>query len=287
MVHFARLPALVAGCLMAFGLAPTAQAKSKEKPPRPSNQAVGCPVTYQALKTNLQKAAADDSTGLNNNYWGVVVNRAGVVCAVAYSGPRTDSQWLLSRQIAAAKAFTANGLSLDGAPLRDRHALSLGSAGGTGEPALRPCVRQPCRPRGGVRWIVQPVRHGEGPDGGRARRRHDHLWWRAWPLQGDHCDRRGWVVRRHGLRRPLDGLASSRFAGPGTLGRGRQHHPGQRHRPSPLPQRRWDARGRNFRKLILPAYLWVEAESGWNPLPRRRRPPGRGFAIGCRGPRGE
>jgi uncharacterized protein GlcG (DUF336 family) len=47
----------------------------------------------------------------------VAVNRGGVVCAVAYSGQNHGSQWLLSRQIAAAKAFTANGLSLDGAPL--------------------------------------------------------------------------------------------------------------------------------------------------------------------------
>jgi Haem-degrading len=39
------------------------------------------------------------------------VNRRGVVCAVAFSGPNLSSQWLLSRQIAAAKAFTANGLS--------------------------------------------------------------------------------------------------------------------------------------------------------------------------------
>ena len=38
--------------------------------------------------------------------------------AVAFSGPSRDSQWLLSRQIAAAKAFTANGWTqLDSAPL--------------------------------------------------------------------------------------------------------------------------------------------------------------------------
>jgi uncharacterized protein GlcG (DUF336 family) len=79
---------------------------------------VDCPVTYQALKQKLQQAAAQDQTGFpNNHYWGVVVNRAGVVCAVAFSGPEVDAQWLLSRQIAAAKAFTANGLSLDGAPI--------------------------------------------------------------------------------------------------------------------------------------------------------------------------
>src|SRR4029079_12965519 len=65
----------------------------------------------------LATADTEDSTGLNNHYWAVVVNRQGVACAVAFSGPARDSQWLLSRQIAAAKAFTANGLSLDSAPI--------------------------------------------------------------------------------------------------------------------------------------------------------------------------
>ncbi len=51
----------------------------------------------------------------------LVVNREGVVCAVAFSGTDRGSQWLSSRQIAAAKAFTANGLS-----------LNLGSSTGTG-----------------------------------------------------------------------------------------------------------------------------------------------------------
>ena len=74
---------------------------------------VACPVTQGALKAALTQAAAADSTGLNNDFWGVVVNRSGNVCAVAYSGANVGSQWLLSRQIAAAKAFTANGLSLD------------------------------------------------------------------------------------------------------------------------------------------------------------------------------
>jgi uncharacterized protein GlcG (DUF336 family) len=76
-----------------------------------------CPVTWDALRTNLVAAAGADETGLDNNYWAVVVNREGVVCAVAFSGANQTSQWLLSRQIAAAKAFTANGLSLDGHPL--------------------------------------------------------------------------------------------------------------------------------------------------------------------------
>lgn len=76
-----------------------------------------CPVSHQTLATQLASADAADTTGLDNHYWAVVVNRSGAVCAVAFSGPNVDSQWLLSRQIAAAKAFTANGLSLDSAPL--------------------------------------------------------------------------------------------------------------------------------------------------------------------------
>jgi uncharacterized protein GlcG (DUF336 family) len=76
-----------------------------------------CPVSYEQLKEALVAADVDDTTGLNNHYWGVAVDRGGVVCAVAFSGDGRGEQWLLSRQIAAAKAFTANGLSLDGAPL--------------------------------------------------------------------------------------------------------------------------------------------------------------------------
>jgi len=71
-----------------------------------------CPVAYSQLKTALVAADTADASGFNNHFWAVVVNRAGVVCAVAFSGPDTGSQWLSSRQIAAAKAFTANGLSL-------------------------------------------------------------------------------------------------------------------------------------------------------------------------------
>lgn len=74
-------------------------------------------MTHQRLRSELVRADNEDSTGLNNHYWAVVVNRAGVVCAVAFSGSEFDTQWLLSRQITAAKAFTANGLGLDGVPL--------------------------------------------------------------------------------------------------------------------------------------------------------------------------
>ena len=92
----------------AIGLAATVAAGRAE---------AACPVTHEALKAALVKADDRDSSGLNNHYWAVAVDRTGMVCAVAYSGANAGDQWLVSRQIAAAKAFTANGLSQNGAPL--------------------------------------------------------------------------------------------------------------------------------------------------------------------------
>lgn len=56
----------------------------------------------------------DANGGLGNHMWAVVINRAGVVCAVSRSGEKPGDQWPGSRGIAAAKAFTANGFSLPG-----------------------------------------------------------------------------------------------------------------------------------------------------------------------------
>ena len=93
-----------------------------------------CPVTHQTLKRELVAADDADESGLDNHYWAVVVNREGTVCAVAFSGESTDAQWLLSRQIAAAKAFTANGLSLDGAPISTAQLYPWVQPGAPGNP---------------------------------------------------------------------------------------------------------------------------------------------------------
>ena len=61
----------------------------------------------------------------SNHMWGSVVNRDGIVCAVAFSGANRNSQFPVSRVISAAKAFTANGVSLDGAPLSTAQLYSL------------------------------------------------------------------------------------------------------------------------------------------------------------------
>ena len=47
---------------------------------------LNCPVAFERLQYELEDADEEDSTGFNNHYWAVVVNRQGTVCAVAYSG---------------------------------------------------------------------------------------------------------------------------------------------------------------------------------------------------------
>lgn len=65
------------------------------------------------LKAALSHATNDESSGLNMNMWGTIVNRDGIVCAVAFTGTNRGSQWPGSRVISAQKANTANSFSLD------------------------------------------------------------------------------------------------------------------------------------------------------------------------------
>lgn len=71
--------------------------------------------------------------GFNLNMWGTIVNRDGVVCAVAHTGDERGDQWPGSRVISAQKANTANAFSLDGfalstanlwGPTRDQGSLA-------------------------------------------------------------------------------------------------------------------------------------------------------------------
>lgn len=68
---------------------------------------------YLALKAALASATATETSGLNNQMWGTIVDRDGVVCAVAFSGVNRGAQWPGSRVISAQKANTANAFSLD------------------------------------------------------------------------------------------------------------------------------------------------------------------------------
>lgn len=85
---------------------------------------------YQALKTALSKALAAENSGLNNQMWATIVDRQGIVCGVAYSGPSFGSQWVGSRVISAQKASTANDFSLDASSVANGKggALALSTA---------------------------------------------------------------------------------------------------------------------------------------------------------------
>jgi len=85
--------------------------------PYEADAAPACPVSHTALRNALISADGADSTGPNNLYWSAVVDRDGVGCAVDDSAASDDSQWLPRRQIAAAKSFTANGLTLYDKPI--------------------------------------------------------------------------------------------------------------------------------------------------------------------------
>ena len=69
--------------------------------------------TYGKLKEALDAAVAAETSGLNLHMWATIVNRDGIVCAVAFSGTDRGAQWPASRVSSAQKANTANSLSLD------------------------------------------------------------------------------------------------------------------------------------------------------------------------------
>jgi len=79
---------------------------------------------YAALKAALVAATATETSGLNNQMWGTIVDRDGIVCAVAFTGVNRGAQWPGSRVISAQKANTANAFSLD----------SSSNTGGSGQP---------------------------------------------------------------------------------------------------------------------------------------------------------
>jgi uncharacterized protein GlcG (DUF336 family) len=90
---------------------------------------VGLP-TQAELKAALIAAVAEETSGLDL-MWATIVDRDGVVCAVAFSGANRGSQWPGSRVISAQKANTANAFSLDGLALSTANLYSATQPGGS------------------------------------------------------------------------------------------------------------------------------------------------------------
>jgi len=87
--------------------------------------------TQPALKTALDAAVAAESSGFNLQMWATIVDRDGVVCAVAFSGIDRGAQWPGSRVISAQKANTANAFSLQGLALSTGNLYSAVQPGGS------------------------------------------------------------------------------------------------------------------------------------------------------------
>ena len=51
---------------------------------------LNCPVAFERLQFELADADEEDSTGLNNHYWAVVVNREGTVSRQRRPSLQTD-----------------------------------------------------------------------------------------------------------------------------------------------------------------------------------------------------
>lgn len=87
--------------------------------------------THDQLHAALAQAVADEDSGLNFDMWATIVDRDGVVCAVAFSGSDRGAQWPGSRVISAQKANTANAFSLDGLALSTANLYSAVQPGGS------------------------------------------------------------------------------------------------------------------------------------------------------------
>ncbi len=86
---------------------------------------------HSQLKAALVSARHQANGGFNFDMWGTIVNRDGIVCAVAFTGEDRGSQWPGSRAISAQKANTANSFSLPGFALSTADLYAAVQPGGT------------------------------------------------------------------------------------------------------------------------------------------------------------
>ena len=87
--------------------------------------------SHAALKAALVAARSVANGGFNLDMWATVVNRDGIVCAVAFTGGDRGDQWPGSRVISAQKANTANAFSLPGLALSTANLYSAVQPGGS------------------------------------------------------------------------------------------------------------------------------------------------------------
>ena len=94
------------------------------------NNSIGLP-THSELQKVLREVVKEKNGGFSLNMWATVVDRDGVVKAVAFSGEDRGDQWPGSRVISAQKANTANAFSLPGLSLSTANLFSAVQPGGS------------------------------------------------------------------------------------------------------------------------------------------------------------
>jgi uncharacterized protein GlcG (DUF336 family) len=87
--------------------------------------------THARFRDALREVQRSNNGGLGFHMWGSVVDRSGIVVAIAYTGEAEGDQWPASRLISAQKANTANALSLDGFALSTANLYAATQPGGS------------------------------------------------------------------------------------------------------------------------------------------------------------
>ncbi len=87
--------------------------------------------SHSDLQAALSAARNESNGGFNLDMWATIVNRDGIVCAVAFTGKNRGDQWPGSRVISAQKAYTANAFSLPGLALSTANLYAAVQPGGT------------------------------------------------------------------------------------------------------------------------------------------------------------
>ncbi len=87
--------------------------------------------SHDQLALALENAQATPNGGFGLEMWATVVDRSGIVVAVAFTGPQEGDQWPGSRAISAQKANTANAFSLPALALSTANLFSATQPGGS------------------------------------------------------------------------------------------------------------------------------------------------------------
>ncbi len=110
--------------------APLVRADDDKGKGSPKNGCKDLP-SHGALRNALEDARAQANGGFDLDMWGTIVDRDGIVCAVAFTGNHRGDQWPGSRVISAQKANTANAFSLPGLALSTANLYSAVQPGGS------------------------------------------------------------------------------------------------------------------------------------------------------------